>query len=82
MKALLTGASVGIGRALAARSHAVTAVARGEANLRSLVAELGPGHDSLAVDLGTPDGLRKVAGHLAENPVNALVNNSLRHIEC
>ncbi|MBM0259432.1 SDR family oxidoreductase [Micromonospora sp. 4G55] len=80
MRALVTGASAGIGRAfaagLAARGYAVTAVARGEEGLLALRRELGPGHAHLVADLTTPAGLATVAEHLARDPVNVLVNNA------
>lgn len=78
--ALVTGASTGIGRTfareLAAAGHTVTAVARGEDRLRTLVEELGPGHRYLVADLTTPDGLGLVAADLARHPVDLLVNNA------
>ncbi|MFB7591917.1 SDR family NAD(P)-dependent oxidoreductase [Streptomyces sp. NPDC056169] len=77
--ALVTGASAGIGRAfahhLAASGHRVIAVARNEERLQALMAELGPGHDHLAADLGDPDGLHKAAQLLADRRVHLLVNN-------
>jgi short-subunit dehydrogenase len=79
VKALVTGASAGIGRAfataLAAAGYAVTAVARREDRLAGLMADLGPGHDHLAADLATPEGLRVTAERLTE-PYTLLVNNA------
>lgn len=61
MKALVTGASAGIGRAfataLAAEGFSVTAVARDADRLAQLVGELGSGHDHLAADLTTEQGV-------------------------
>lgn len=78
--ALVTGASEGIGRAfarqLAAAGYSVTAVARGEERLRTLMDELGPGHTYLAVDLSTEEGRQRVVHQLALNPVGLLVNNA------
>ncbi|SFW90409.1 SDR family NAD(P)-dependent oxidoreductase [Amycolatopsis australiensis] len=80
MKALVTGASAGIGRALAttlaAAGYSVTAVARREDRLDGLLDALGPGHDRLVADLATPEGLRATAGRLAEAPYTLLVNNA------
>jgi 3-oxoacyl-[acyl-carrier protein] reductase len=57
---LVAGASRGIGRAIAlslAREGArVAAVARGEADLASLVAELGEGHTSIVADVISAEG--------------------------
>lgn len=57
---LVAGASRGIGRAIAvalAREGArVAAVARGEPDLKTLLAELGAGHTSIAADVTTADG--------------------------
>lgn len=82
-RALVTGATSGIGRAftlaLAARGHTVTAVARSERRLRELTAELpGEGHDHLAADLASAEGLRSTAAALsaAATPYALLVNNA------
>ncbi|WP_218003877.1 SDR family NAD(P)-dependent oxidoreductase [Nocardia pneumoniae] len=68
MRALVTGASAGIGRAfavsLAAQGYSVTAVARGADVLEALIAQLGDRHDYLAADLGTEKGLQAVAERL------------------
>lgn len=80
MKALVTGASGGIGRAfattLAANGYAVTAVARREDKLHELMAELGPGHDYLVADLATPEGLLATAELVRESQYTLLVNNA------
>lgn len=59
---LVAGASRGIGRAialaLASEGGRVAAVARGQADLDALLAELpGTGHTSIVADLTTPDGV-------------------------
>ncbi len=59
IKTLVTGASGGIGRvfatSLARAGYAVTAVARNEEKLESLVQELGAGHRYVKADLSTAD---------------------------
>ncbi|WP_459549192.1 SDR family NAD(P)-dependent oxidoreductase [Nocardia sp. X0981] len=80
MRALVTGASAGIGRAmsisLAAEGYSITAVARNARRLEALTAELGAGHDHLAADLGTEDGLRAVAEQVRHGHYTVLVNNA------
>lgn len=80
MRALVTGASAGIGRAfaksLAAQGYSVTVVARGVEALEMLLAELGDGHDYLAADLGAEEGLRAVAERLRGGGYTLLVNNA------
>ncbi|MEU2092312.1 SDR family NAD(P)-dependent oxidoreductase [Nocardia beijingensis] len=80
MRALVTGASAGIGRAfaksLAARGYSVTAVARGTDGLDALMAELGAGHDHIAADLGTEEGLWAVVERLRGGGYTLLVNNA------
>jgi short-subunit dehydrogenase len=72
VKALVTGASAGIGRAfaevLAAAGYAVTAVARRP--------DPGAAHDVLAADLTTPEGLRATTDLLASSRYSLLVNNA------
>ncbi|WP_431683475.1 SDR family NAD(P)-dependent oxidoreductase [Kitasatospora sp. KL5] len=81
----MTGASSGIGREfarrLAADGHRVIAVARREDRLRSLLAELGPGHSRLAADLATEPGRQQVAEVLAHQRVHLLVNNAGTAVE-
>jgi hypothetical protein len=80
--ALVTGASEGIGRAfaikLAKRGYAVTAVARNEGRLDSLLKELeGSGHRKLVADLSTETGLNSTVRELtAGGRYSLLVNNA------
>ena len=78
MRALITGASAGIGRAfalsLAEQGYSVTAVARGIADLDQLMSELGAGHDYLVADLATTEGLRATAALLRSGVYSLLVN--------
>lgn len=80
MRALVTGASAGIGRAfavsLAAAGYSVTAVARGVGALEVLMSELGNGHDYLAADLATEEGLRATVDLLRHGGYDLLVNNA------
>ncbi|WP_040791835.1 SDR family NAD(P)-dependent oxidoreductase [Nocardia paucivorans] len=80
MRAMVTGAGAGIGRAfavaLASQGCSVTAVARGTESLESLIAELGAGHDYLAADLGSDEGLRVVAQRLRSGNYTLLINNA------
>jgi short-subunit dehydrogenase len=79
-RALVTGASEGIGRVLAARlardGYQVTAVARSADKLAALIGELGSGHGSLVADLSDPDGVARVARELEQNKYDLLVNNA------
>ncbi|HVE77615.1 MAG TPA: SDR family NAD(P)-dependent oxidoreductase, partial [Gemmatimonadaceae bacterium] len=77
--ALVTGASRGIGRAIAlrlARSHAIIAAARTRADLEALAAEIegdGGRCRSLVVDVADP---QSVAAALAGVEADVLVNNA------
>lgn len=80
-KALVTGASEGIGRAFAKRlatgGYAVTAVARTEARLKELMEELNPSdHTYKVADLSTKKGTDKIATELTKNHFNLLINNA------
>ena len=80
-KVLITGASEGIGRefahAFAKAGYQVYAVARNEARLRSLMAELGTAsHSYVVADLSTDPGIEATAKILIENPIDVLVNNA------
>ena len=82
--ALVCGASRGIGRAtavaLAQRGATVTALARGEEALRSLMAELPAAaspHHWLAADGDQPEQMAAVVKpHLEDHPAQILINNS------
>lgn len=79
-RAVVTGASEGIGRAFARRlareGYRVTAVARNEARLKELVAELGPEHAYRVADLADPGAITLLAAHLEAEPYALLVNNA------
>lgn len=88
-KAIVCGASAGIGRACAAElaslGASVTVVARNEARLRDVVAQLptpragqGQRHGLLACDLARPDGARSaIDAWLGQNGAcHILVNNT------
>jgi short-subunit dehydrogenase len=80
--ALVTGASSGIGReiarVLADRGAELTLVARRQERLDELAAELSDRTSvrALGADLGSEDGVAAVEQHLAEHPVELLVNNA------
>jgi len=80
-KALVTGASEGIGRAFAKRlageNYAVTAVARNEGRLKELLRELNSGvHSCLVADLSTQEGVDKIYNELTANHYDLLINNA------
>lgn len=80
-KALITGASEGIGRALSLRlareGYEITAVARNEARLDALLRELSHvGHSKIAADLSTSAGVKRVTDELARYPYALVVNNA------
>jgi hypothetical protein len=81
MRAMVTGASEGIGRALclalAAEGWQVTGVARTQERLESLLKELpGRGHGLLQADLAAEAGVAAVEGALAQGSWDLLVNNA------
>ena len=79
-KALVTGASGGIGKAiadsLAKAGWEVTLVARSEDKLKQNVAALGTSHRYVVADLSQSDGIKKVADELAQTKYQLLVNNA------
>lgn len=93
IRALVTGASEGIGREfalrLAGRGYSITAVARNEARLKELLAELSNGgrenggrndnrgeHDYRVADLSAPEGMDSISELLRSKPYDLLVNNA------
>ncbi len=82
-RALVTGGTSGIGlafaRALAARGCDIALVARNEARLESVAAELSSrGVDvvALSADLSQAEGVAKVCSYIDEEQVEILVNNA------
>ncbi len=84
-KALITGASAGIGRCfareLAQKAFDLVLVARRKDRLESIAAELssdyGVGSEVLAADLSNPEGIRGVADFIRQtDPLDILINNA------
>ena len=80
-KALVTGASEGIGRAfakkLAQEGYTITAVARNESRLKELVGELtGASHVYQTADLASEEGIEKISTELRNTHYDLLVNNA------
>jgi uncharacterized protein len=79
-KAIVTGASGGIGRAIAVRlvkeGYQITAVSRDATKLKNLIKELGDGHTFFEADLSTEAGQEKVVKALQTDHYNLLVNNA------
>ncbi|OGR00410.1 MAG: hypothetical protein A2284_19465 [Deltaproteobacteria bacterium RIFOXYA12_FULL_61_11] len=80
-KALITGASEGIGRALTKalckEGYAICAVARNEQRLKGLLQEMdGNSHSYLLADLGTQEGQQTVLRELGAEHYHLLVNNA------
>lgn len=82
--ALVTGASRGIGRAIARRlaaTHDVVALARSADALGTLAAEVAAEHpgarvEPLVADVGDPDAGDRAAAALGDRPVDVLVHNA------
>lgn len=80
-RALVTGASSGIGREfakqLAHEGYRITAVARRQAQLESLLDELpGQGHSFQLADLSIPKGIDTVGALLDQQHHDLLINNA------
>jgi uncharacterized protein len=81
MKALITGASEGIGRSLAIllkdKGYSITVVARNQTRLQDLIRELGGGsHQAFSADLSTADGVNRVVDKIKSEKYDLLVNNA------
>jgi short-subunit dehydrogenase len=81
MKALITGASEGIGRALAIQldqeGYTITAVARNESRLKDLLSQLSKkDHTFLVADLSEPSDMTKIETELKTGKYQLLVNNA------
>ena len=80
--ALITGGTSGIGadfaRSLAARGYDIVLVARDEARLATMAAELPTAVETISADLGNRDDVARVAARIedAERPIDILVNNA------
>jgi short-subunit dehydrogenase len=79
LRALVTGASSGIGAAIARELHArgasLVLTARRRAQLEALAAELG-GAEVIAGDLGQPGGAASVWSAASAKPIDILINNA------
>jgi uncharacterized protein len=79
-KALITGASAGLGAAyadrLAARGYDLVLVARGEAKLRELAATLPVGVEVLPADLTVAEDVARVEARLRADDISLFVNNA------
>lgn len=78
--ALITGASEGIGNALAKRlaieGYSITAVARNEDKLKQLISDIGNSHSFITADLTTESGQLKVTQAIADTKFDLLINNA------
>jgi hypothetical protein len=79
-KALVTGASEGIGNVFAKRlsqqGYTITGVARTESKLKDLITAIGQNHSYIVADLSSESGQLKIADELRANNYNLLVNNA------
>ncbi|MGE3975545.1 MAG: SDR family NAD(P)-dependent oxidoreductase [Bdellovibrionales bacterium] len=78
--ALVTGASEGIGRALAKKlaheGYQITLVARNKKRLEELLVELPGTHELAIADLSTTEGVQKICRTLTQKHYHLLVNNA------
>jgi len=79
-KALITGASGGIGlalaRQLAGENYSLTLVARSEQKLKEIVKDLPGRHDYLKADLSVAEEASQLGDYLTTHPYDVLVNNA------
>jgi len=79
-KVFITGASEGLGRCFAHKfakeGYRVTAVARNEERLKSLMQELNGEHSYIVADLGKQEGQNTCAERLSQEHFNVCINNA------
>ena len=80
MKALITGASSGIGRDMARvlsdKGYDLILVARDKKNLEKLKEELDTNIKIISMDLSNPDNCKKLYEQVKDEDINILINNA------
>ncbi len=73
-----SGSGLGVTRRFLAEGAEVVLLARDEARLAAVAAELGPGATPIAVDVGAPDDVRAAFAEVASRygKLDLLVNNA------
>ena len=80
-KALITGASEGIGKAfskrLAKEGYQIIGIARNEEKLKSLINSLdGNGHSYITADLSNPNDIKRIESIIQRENLDLLINNA------